>query len=1065
MPFEGRVKVEQPEVRAADLPCDVTQAYREVRDSIASEGLTDFERIKILASRIPAESQWPEQLDETTRQDIRDVLNILKSADKGEDPELVTARIENFAPGYQVDLQNKVLPLTSKILDKAARSRSPIGEFTEALFGESELEPSRTLLQGYKTTRAVGRVQIMDANGRHRGSGSGFLVGPGLFLTNKHVLKNAESAARSFVIFDDEEPLDGSLQTPRRFRITGDLYCSSETADFAFVSLAPDDGKNTPLSLYGFLNLIEESGKAIKNEPVSIIQHPGGRPKKIALRNSFVMGRRSNGFYYTTDTLPGTSGSPVTNSQWQVVALHHRYVPHPLNPQIALANRGVRVSSIYEELHNMVASGNQSARRVLDILSSPASSLGSSDQEFLQTSSSSSDTGGTDIAESGFILEGGPYAGLTEQEFFAAIGEREGQTDGESDIPVPEIFSNEAADFSGFTELLPVDHESVLRRIGPESYRLIIGFEVSSRANYERRLHRPIKPGGASGVTIGIGYDLGYVTLSQFRQHWRDLLSDQTMRSLEACIGKTRSAAATALNGVRDISIPYNHAIRVFKRSTLPKFFGELNRHIRDDVLDRLPPPCVGALVSLVFNRGASFQREGDRYREMRAIRQELHAGNPNAVPGLIRSMKRIWAGDPTVRGLLIRRDREADLFASGLSGGSAAAGHGGRTGYSRERDRGIRPASRLGRAKRNPDPRDLVLEAEGSRARARGTLGKLVLEQPRLRPSPCRRERRDLQSHRRPDRTRHSAWPLSASFHGKRAPHRCDSRTTIADGRDGLESASVRIVEQKPDHRTFRCLIAVYHRTQRKVSVFRASTVPNRGGVASCANRLNGFGGDLANMLPTGCYRLCVGTHFGSATIPTVLRWDRPARYRIGSHHASNQERWIYGSQDLWDRCRPADNIHPAFSASSADFSSLGCLTVPGRFANGSHTGLWAQFRKTAGFDGSQHSGTRYDLLLTTGMELAAIHNRRTGSPCAVLPMAHAVNSSRPSSEHSALPTLTIPSALAPKETRRNRGRCSRNHNRDLQSPHSAGSRVQGVLKHRKRSHRLRRSCASVAG
>ena len=746
-------------------------------------------------------------MNETTKQDIRDVLDILRNADKGEIPERVTARIENFAPGYKI-LESQVSTLTSNLLDHAAQSGSFIAEFTEALFGESELEPVQMLLQGYKTARAVAKVQVMDANGRHRASGSGFLVGVGLFLTNHHVLKDAESAARSFVVFDDETPLDGSLPKPLRFRITSDLYCSSERADFAFVSLAPEDGLNTPLSQYGFLYLIEESGKAIKNEPVSIIQHPNGRPKEIALRNSFVMGRRGNGFYYTTDTLPGTSGSPVTNSQRQVVALHHR----------------------------------------------------------------------------------------------------------------------------------------------------------------------PIKPGGASGVTIGIGYDLGFISLSQFREHWSDLLPAETMRRLEGCLGKTRNAAADALERVRDISIPYDSAITVFERSTLPKFFVELNRHIRDDVLDRLPPPCVGALVSLVFNRGASFQREGDRYREMRAIREALHAGNLNVVPGLFRSMKRIWAGDPNLRGLLIRRDREADLFASGISDVPQPQRSGLPVNEAAEYD----PTPDLNEQSEIPIPEISFLEDETARVTNDDVRWVTTFSNnPDYAHLPVSAEA--------------ASFDLTADLIdrtielGHYQPHFTTSGhlivavrgAAIADGAERvLGSASVRLLEQKPDHRRFRCVVVVYHRTQRKVSVFRASTVPNRGGVASCANLLNGRGGTLANMLPTGCYQLCVGTHHGSATIPTVLRLgsgpEPSSALEVTTLRTKNDG--IYGTQDLWDRCRPADNIHPAFSASSAEFSSLGCLTVPGRFANGSHIGLWAEFRRTAGFDGNEHRGARYDLLLTTGMELAAI-------------------------------------------------------------------------------------------
>ncbi len=190
------------------------------------------------------------------------------------------------------------------------------------------------------------------------------------------------------------------------------------------------------------------------------------------------------------------------------------------------------------------------------------------------------------------------------------------------------------------------------------------------------------------------------------------------------------------------------------------------------------------------------------------------------------------------------------------------------------------------------------------------------------------------------------------------------------------LGEKSVSVVEQKPDHQNHRCLIAVWHSDKGTLSVFKGSTVPNRGGVASACNRYNGYGGVNANLLPTGCYELCVGTHYGSHEIPTILRLgtgpSTSDALEVTTLRTMNDG--IYGTRDFWDRCRPANNVHPAFNASTADFSSLGCLTVPGSYSRGTHNGLWEKFRHAAGFDDSQHTGTRYNLLLTTGMELAAI-------------------------------------------------------------------------------------------
>jgi GH24 family phage-related lysozyme (muramidase) len=72
--------------------------------------------------------------------------------------------------------------------------------------------------------------------------------------------------------------------------------------------------------------------------------------------------------------------------------------------------------------------------------------------------------------------------------------------------------------------------------------------------------------------------------------------------------------------------------------------------------VEKLPFDAQGALLSLVFNRGASFT--GERRAEMRAIRAELAGGASLArIADQLEAMQRLW---PDVRGLRDRRVREA---------------------------------------------------------------------------------------------------------------------------------------------------------------------------------------------------------------------------------------------------------------------------------------------------------------------------------------------------------------------------------------------------------------------
>jgi hypothetical protein len=197
--------------------------------------------------------------------------------------------------------------------------------------------------------------------------------------------------------------------------------------------------------------------------------------------------------------------------------------------------------------------------------------------------------------------------------------------------------------------------------ISETARRLIIAFEVSSEAAYVQRYQRPIWPGGRSGVTIGIGYDIGYVTAAELRNAWGAYLSAQDLDTLSPACGVTGLAARDMVDDVARVVVSWDIARRQFAeelkryvaltQSSLPNFTS-LSEH------------CRGALASLVYNRGPSFDAQPSRYQEMRNIRQHMIVKNFPAIPGEIRGMTRLW---PDVKGLLRRREAEAALFEAGL--------------------------------------------------------------------------------------------------------------------------------------------------------------------------------------------------------------------------------------------------------------------------------------------------------------------------------------------------------------------------------------------------------------
>jgi uncharacterized protein (TIGR02594 family) len=201
------------------------------------------------------------------------------------------------------------------------------------------------------------------------------------------------------------------------------------------------------------------------------------------------------------------------------------------------------------------------------------------------------------------------------------------------------------------------------RCISDEPFNLIVECEVTSRKVYDQKYRRPEWPGLSSGLTIGIGYDVGYATEKQLAADWSGVIDASMLSALRPAIGVTGPRAQELLALIRArVNIPWEAAIQVHRTKVIPRWVAIVEKALPN--ARRLPPDCLGALVSLTYNRGASFAKAGDRYREMRAIKDCMAREDFAAIPGHIRAMTRLW---PNTAGLRRRREQEAALFERGL--------------------------------------------------------------------------------------------------------------------------------------------------------------------------------------------------------------------------------------------------------------------------------------------------------------------------------------------------------------------------------------------------------------
>ncbi len=175
--------------------------------------------------------------------------------------------------------------------------------------------------------RSVGRIETRLSDGR-KGYGTGFLVSPRLALTNHHVLPAAEEAANSIIEFDYQlDALDQPL-TIERFQLDPEaFFLNDKTLDFALVAVNTTSARRRPLADYGWCPLIKEEGKIRLGERINIVQHPRGEMKQVVIRENKLLDLLETMAHYEADTEPGSSGSPVFNDRWEVVALHHSGVP------------------------------------------------------------------------------------------------------------------------------------------------------------------------------------------------------------------------------------------------------------------------------------------------------------------------------------------------------------------------------------------------------------------------------------------------------------------------------------------------------------------------------------------------------------------------------------------------------------------------------------------------------------------------------------------------------------------------------------------------------------------
>ena len=170
-------------------------------------------------------------------------------------------------------------------------------------------------------------------------------------------------------------------------------------------------------------------------------------------------------------------------------------------------------------------------------------------------------------------------------------------------------------------------------------------------------------PGGVSGPTILIGYDVGYETAESIKTDLAGYLDEARIAKVVPAAGRRGSAAREWVAEHRmDVTITWDESLAQFKGHELLKWEAIVRQHLPNT--DDLSGDSFGAVVSLTYNRGPSYDSPGSRYLEMRNIKAHMTAKRFDLIPNEFLAMRRLW---PKGGDLWNRRGHEALLFRDGL--------------------------------------------------------------------------------------------------------------------------------------------------------------------------------------------------------------------------------------------------------------------------------------------------------------------------------------------------------------------------------------------------------------
>lgn len=351
----------------------------QLRDTAVEAGLTDPALRSLLFAGILPKYRGSLPLLAAPGQQVHSDLNEMNRVERLIDGTVPLAVWLRNAADQLTDAAARDVIL--KALDRVARDAAgepdvapdvPTGETKEEIIFRDDSVPFGFLSGGALAGSSVARIKVLPYQGGallqplalpH--NGTGWLISSDLLVTNHHVVNARKRTDGQQQVTD---PADLQLQargSRSRFDYLSEDDPDTEEARASELVAWDEQLDYAVLRLTGapprpFLRVATTPLAVAKDMPVAlnIIQHPGGEPKRIALRNNLAFEADDMDVRYFTDTRGGSSGSPVLTDDWTVVALHRgtRRVTDVSfqGKSTAFVNVGTQLSAIMRHLreHN-----------------------------------------------------------------------------------------------------------------------------------------------------------------------------------------------------------------------------------------------------------------------------------------------------------------------------------------------------------------------------------------------------------------------------------------------------------------------------------------------------------------------------------------------------------------------------------------------------------------------------------------------------------------------------------------------------------------------------------------